>query len=146
MEEKAPIAPNHVSCVLARAERDRVSIGRLSGKCGGWTRRCYVVRRVVLRRVLIVASLAALLAEPALGQSRTVLMPGVTYTREVEFTSHGPVVLHVIRAPRPTGLYALKPILSNGVVLGREQVTQMQRRVSSTATVAGVNGGTPSGL
>jgi phosphodiester glycosidase len=91
-------------------------------------------------------SMAALLAEPAVAQSRTVLMPGVTYSREVEFTSHGPVVLHVIRAPRPTGLYALKPILSNGLILGREQVTQMQRRVSSSATVAGVNGGAPNGL
>ena len=43
-------------------------------------------------------------------------------------------------APRPTGLYALKPILSNNTVLGRERVTSMQKRVSGEATVAGVNG------
>jgi hypothetical protein len=43
-------------------------------------------------------------------------------------------------------------VLSNGVLLGRETVTSMQRRVSSTATVAGVNGdfftwdGLPTGM
>jgi Phosphodiester glycosidase len=67
-------------------------------------------------------------------------MPGVIYSRQLEFTSHGPVVIHVIVAPKPTGLYALKPILSNEAVLGRERVTSMERRVSSQATVAGVNG------
>jgi hypothetical protein len=67
-------------------------------------------------------------------------MPGVIYARQVEFTAHGPVVMHVIVAPRPTGLFALKPILSNNAVLGRERVTAMQRRVSGEATVAGING------
>src|SRR5437660_11190478 len=67
-------------------------------------------------------------------------MPGVAYSRQVEFTAHGPVVLHVILAPKPTGLYALKPILSNNAVLGRERVTSMEKRVSGDATVAGVNG------
>ena len=67
-------------------------------------------------------------------------MPGVIYSRQVEFTGHGPVALHVIVAPRPTGLYALKPILSNNAVLGRERVTAMEKRVSGDATVAGVNG------
>jgi Phosphodiester glycosidase len=107
----------------------------------------------VLRRFVFPAALAALvLAPPAVGQ-RSVLMPGVTYDREVSFTAHGPVVMHVLRAPRPTGLYALKPTLSNDVILGRERVTQMQRRLLTTATVAGVNGdmfswaeGRPSGM
>jgi Phosphodiester glycosidase/FlgD Ig-like domain len=67
-------------------------------------------------------------------------MPGVTYERQVRFTWHGPVVIHIIRAPKPGGLYGLRPVLSNGVLLGRETVTSMQRRVMSTATVAGVNG------
>src|SRR5262245_15499125 len=67
-------------------------------------------------------------------------MPGVIYSRQLEFTSHGPVVTHVIVGPKPTGLYALKPILSNEAVLGRERVTAMERRVSSQGTVAGVNG------
>lgn len=68
------------------------------------------------------------------------LMPGVTYERQVQFTSHGPVVIHILRGPKPGGLYALRPVLSNGVLLGRETVTSMQHRLSSTATVAGVNG------
>ena len=38
------------------------------------------------------------------------------------------------------GLYALKPVLSNDAILGRERVTSMQKRVSTDATVAGVNG------
>jgi hypothetical protein len=96
----------------------------------------------VLRRVLIGAVLAvavAAFAAPALAYTQ-VLMPGVTYSREVQFTAHGPVVLHVVTAPRPGGNYALKPILSNGSIVGRERVTSMQRDVSDSATVAGVNG------
>ena len=27
-------------------------------------------------------------------------MPGVIYSRQLEFTSHGPVVIHVISAPK----------------------------------------------
>ena len=80
-------------------------------------------------------------------------MPGVTYDRRVEFTAHGPKAIHVLIAPKPGGLYALKPVLSNNTLLGRERVSAMQRRVSASATVAGVNGdlfawqqGFPSGL
>jgi len=68
-------------------------------------------------------------------------MPNVVYSRQVEFTAHGPVVEHIIVAPRPTGLYALAPILSNEAVQGKERVTSMQKRVSGAATVAGINGG-----
>ncbi len=74
---------------------------------------------------------------PVKGQT---LMPGVDFSRQVEFTGHGPVVINVISAPKPTGLYALKPVLSNDAILGRERVTSMQKRVSADATVAGVNG------
>lgn len=81
------------------------------------------------------------------------LTPGVTYDRRVEFTRHGPVVLHVLEAPRPGGLYRLAPVLSNGAIAGRETVSAMQRRLGATATVAGVNGdffapadGSPSGV
>jgi exopolysaccharide biosynthesis protein len=80
-------------------------------------------------------------------------MPGVTYAKRVQFTPHGPVVLNVITAPKPGGLYSLKPVLSNESIIGREKVTDMQKRVSSAATVAGVNGdlfnfndGHPSGV
>jgi Phosphodiester glycosidase len=109
----------------------------------------------VLRRVLIgalLASLAAALAAPARAATQ-VLMPNVSYKRTVQFTAHGPVVLHVVTAPRPGGLYQLKPLLSNGTILGKERVTDMQKDVSDTATVVGVNGdlfnfkdGHPSGM
>lgn len=106
----------------------------------------------MLRRLSIGVLLYALLAAPAWAQA-TLLMPGVTYERQVQFTSHGPVVIHVLTAPKPGGLYALKPVLSNAAIVGRETVTAMQRRISPTATVAGVNGdlfnfkdGHPSGV
>ena len=80
-------------------------------------------------------------------------MPGVTYERQVQFTPQGPVVVHVLRAPRPTGLYALRPLLSNDALLGRETVTSIEKRASASATVAGVNGdlftwneGVPTGM
>jgi hypothetical protein len=109
----------------------------------------------VLRRILIgalLASLGAVIAAPARAATQ-VLMPNVSYKRTVRFTAHGPVVLNVITAPRPGGLYQLKPLLSNGTILGKERVTDMQKEVSGTATVAGVNGdlfnfkdGHPSGM
>ncbi len=86
---------------------------------------------------LFVASGVAVAATPVRGQT---LVPGVIYSRQIEFTAHGPVVIHVISAPKPTGLYALKPVLSNNTILGREHVTSMEKRVSAEATVAGVNG------
>ena len=80
-------------------------------------------------------------------------MPGVSYERQVQYTLHGPVVFHILRAPRPGGLYALRPLLSNDTLLGRETVTSMQKRALSSANVAGVNGdlftfdeGLPSGM
>jgi len=95
----------------------------------------------LLRKTVISFLCAGAFAAPATAHAATAirgqtLMPGVIYSRQVEFTAHGPVVLHVIAAPRPTGLYALKPILSNNAVLGRERVTSMERRVSGDATVA----------
>lgn len=98
----------------------------------------------MVRRAAICALFAGLLvasgagaAVPIRGQT---LLPGVVYSRQIEFTAHGPVVVHVISAPKPTGLYALKPVLSNNAILGRERVTSMQKRVSAEATVAGLNG------
>ena len=70
----------------------------------------------------------ALLAADAHAAS-TVLWPGVTHARTVQFTNHGPVVLNVIAGPRPGGLTTLEPLLSNDSVLGRETVSSMQRRV-----------------
>ena len=58
-------------------------------------------------------------------------MPGVSYERAVQFTPHGPVALHVVRGPRPTGLYSLRPVLSNELIPGTERVTTMQKRLSA---------------
>jgi len=97
----------------------------------------------MLRRVAVIAVLAGVLGTPAAaapvrGQT---LMPGVVYSRQLEFTAHGPVVVHVLSAPKPVGgLYQLKPVLSNNAIIGRERVTSMERSVSSVATVGGVNG------
>ena len=52
----------------------------------------------------------------------------------------------------PTGLYALRPRLSNETILGLERVTAMQKRLTPTATMVGVNAdmftgnGRPSGM
>jgi hypothetical protein len=106
----------------------------------------------VLRQLIIGGLLALLLAAPAAAQ-QTTLMPGVTYDRSVQFTPHGPVAMHVVIGPRPTGLYALRPVLSNESILGVEKVTAMQKRLSATATMVGINGdfyapdtGRPSGV
>jgi flagellar hook assembly protein FlgD len=106
----------------------------------------------VLRKLLICAALAVVAAAPAQAQARVLLMPGVTYERQVQFTSHGPVAVHVMTAPRPGGAYSLKPVLSNGAIVGRDRVTGMQRGIRD-AVSAGVNGdlftwadGRPSGM
>src|SRR5262245_62425785 len=106
----------------------------------------------MLRRLVIAALLAGVFATPAAATPVT-LAPGITYDRQLMFTPHGPEVVHVMTAPRPGGLYALKPVLSNEAVLGRETVTSMERRMSSIATVGGVNAdlftsneGLPSGM
>ena len=110
----------------------------------------------MLRRVLIgalLAGLAAIVAPAAWGSSTQILMPGVSYSKQVQFTSHGPVVLHVVVGPRPTGLYSLEPILSSGTITGRARVTAMEKAVSDQATLVGTNGdlfnwadGHPSGI
>jgi hypothetical protein len=116
----------------------------------------------VLRRIVIAAALAAVAAVPA-GASRgdvaqtvdqSVLMPGVTYERQVEFTPHGPVVLDIVTAPKPDGsLYTLAPVLSNGAIVGTQTLADMEKDASAGATVVGVNGdyyapnpGKPSGI
>jgi flagellar hook assembly protein FlgD len=74
-------------------------------------------------------------------QEQTLLMPGVTYERRVEFTLHGPVVLNVITAPRPDGsLYKLEPLLSNGAIVATDRLSAIERSMASEGTVAAVNG------
>ena len=111
----------------------------------------------MLRKLLICGTAALALvsavAGPAAGATKRALMPGVTYTRAVQFTPHGPVALHVVTGPKPTGLYELRPVLSNDRIQGVERVTAMQKRLSDQATMVGVNGdffnldsGRPSGV
>jgi hypothetical protein len=106
----------------------------------------------MLRRLLIAALLAGIFV-PSATAGRVMMTPGVTYERQVMFTTHGPEVVHVMTAPRPGGLYAMRPVLSNDTILGRETVTSMQRRISGATTVGGVNAdlftwdeGLPSGM
>ena len=109
-----------------------------------------MVRRLVL--VFVCLLLPVVGAAPSSAQT-TQLVPGVTYSTEVQFTPHGPVVIHVVRGPRPTGLYRLRPVLSNESVVKRETVSAMQRRLATQTTEVGVNGdlfawadGRPSGI
>ncbi len=127
----------------------RKSLQRAAGACGS-------LGRVVLRK-LVIGGIAALCCSragrPAAATQKQALMPGVTYERAVQFTSHGPVALHVVRGPKPTGLYELRPVLSNESIQGVERVTAMQKRLSTQATMVGINGdfynldsGRPSGV
>jgi len=109
-----------------------------------------VVRRLVL--IFVCLLLPVVGAAPSSART-TQLFAGVTYETGVQFTPHGPVAIHIIRGPRPVGLYRLRPALSNESVLGRETVSSMQRRLATQATVVGVNGdlsrfadGKPSGI
>jgi hypothetical protein len=110
----------------------------------------------VPRRLALAAALAPFLAAlhvAPVGAQPVPLFPGATYERSVQFTPHGPVAIHIVRGPRPVGLYRLKPVLSNGSVVLRETVSSMQRRLALQATSVGVNGdyfaprdGRPSGI
>jgi exopolysaccharide biosynthesis protein len=109
-----------------------------------------VLRLALASSIVAVGFLFA--AGPAATQP-TPLFPGVTYENGVQFTPHGPVAIRVVRGPKPVGLYRLRTTLSNELVLGRETVSSMQRRLASQATMVGVNGdlsrfadGKPSGI
>jgi len=106
-----------------------------------------------MRRIVLFAVLVALLLPAAAPAAGTQLMPGVTYQRILRWTPAGPIVMYVVTAPRPLGLYRLMPLLSNGTIIGRETVSSMEHDASSQMTTVGVNGdffswtgGWPSGL
>ena len=108
----------------------------------------------MLRKLLIVGLLAALAgtagASAARGRLRhaavvssstTELMPGVTYTREVDLTAAGPVVLDVVTAPKPDGtVYSLAPVLSDFRPGGAATLTRMEKSLHGGATTVGVDG------
>ena len=93
-----------------------------------------------MKRGFLAAAFAALVVPSIAVAGTTTLVPGVRYERQVRLIGGSGVVLHILRAPRHGGLHWLRPVLSNGTVLGRETVPTMERRVSRRATVAGVNG------
>ena len=72
---------------------------------------------MAVRRLVPFVLLAGAFAAPAHAQPTT-LMPGVTFEKTVEFTPDGAVVVDVITAPRPGGLYQLTPVLARGTVAG----------------------------
>ena len=118
----------------------------------------------VVRKLLIAVALASafvsLASSAAIGRSSqesvstSTLMPGVTYSRVVDFTSRGPIVLDVVTAPKPTGpLYSLAPALSNDFLVGRETLTRLSGRVAGGAATVAIDGdyfnrrtGAPAGI
>lgn len=68
------------------------------------------------------------------------LAPGITYEKQILFSGGRPVVVHVVRTPPPSDLYRLRPVLSQGTVLGGRSVPRMQAGLSRKATTVGVNG------
>jgi hypothetical protein len=105
----------------------------------------------VLLRVAIACLLALVLVGSADAAPQE-LIPGLTFERKLEFTTRGPVVVNVLTVPRPGGLWSVKPVLSNEAIPGAERLTAIEKRYSTSATVAGVNGdlfgisGAPSGI
>jgi hypothetical protein len=106
-----------------------------------------------LRTKLLIASLlAAVLVPSAPAQTApaqaTQLMPGVTYSKQVQFTAHGPVVVNVVVAPKPGGLYTLRPVLAAGAVQGVEPLSAMERDSATAGTAIGISGDAfaPSGV
>lgn len=104
------------------------------------------------RRLLIAALLALVPVGPAAAVPQE-LIPGLTFDRQIQFTTRGPVVANVLTVPRPGGLWQLKPVLSNEAIQSAERLTTIEKRYSATATVAGINGdlfapatGAPSGI
>jgi flagellar hook assembly protein FlgD len=121
----------------------------------------------VFRRSLIAFALVGIVvsaaASAATGSPRrsgqesvatSLLMPAVTFTRQVDFTSAGPIVLDVVTAPKPDGkVYSLAPALSNNVLRGTEGLTRLEGRVAAGATTVAIDGdyfnrktGSPSGI
>jgi flagellar hook assembly protein FlgD len=121
---------------------------------------------LLLRKLLISVALAAIVgaavSTDAIGRpspspnsvASSLLLPGVTDTREVDFTSRGPIVLDVVTAPKPDGnIYSLTPALSNNQLRGKESLTGLEKRVAGGATTVAIDGdyfdnttGTPSGI
>src|SRR5437588_12335023 len=95
---------------------------------------------VVSRRLATAVLLTLVLAGAARATPKE-LIPGLTYDRQIQFTTPGPVVANVLTLPRPAGLWQLEPVLSNGTMLGTERLTSMENGLPASATAAGCDGG-----
>jgi hypothetical protein len=117
-----------------------------------------LLRKLLIGVVLVAVGLAVA-ASAATGRSgqesvsSSLLLPGVNFTHEVDFTSRGPIVLSVVTAPKPDGkLYSLAPALSNDQLRGKESLTRLESRVAAGATTVAIDGdyfdstGAPSGM
>jgi hypothetical protein len=95
----------------------------------------------VLRKVAVLAVLAAVVLPQAAFSSRTseLIMPRVRYINETRLIGGQRVVFHVVFAPKPGGVYGLRPVLSNSTVSGRATLSAMQRHMLPKANVVGVN-------
>jgi len=93
-----------------------------------------------MTRLLVASALLVLLFVPSAADAARELWPGVTFRQTVQMTVNGPIVIDVLTGPRPGGTTTLEPLLSNDALTGREPLTAMERRLSRSATYAGVNG------
>ena len=105
------------------------------------------------RKLLLAAALGALAAATAASAATqsprrpaqqpsgaSLLLTGVTYSRQVEFTSRGPIVFDVVTAPRPDGtVYTLAPALSNDALRGTEKLSALGQRLAAEATTVAVD-------
>src|SRR4051812_2865449 len=134
MPSTARISPlnTRTSCSTSMPLRPRSTIAPTYRFVAAFQRSGYP--GAVVLRSMCICLLALVIAPVAWAARGQVLAPGIAYERRLEFTRHGPVVIHVLTAPKPGGLYSLEPALSNGVIPGRETVSQMQRRLSPTTT------------
>jgi hypothetical protein len=94
----------------------------------------------VLRKVVVLAVLAAVVPQGAsANRTSELIMPKVRYINEARLIGGQRVVFHVVYAPKPGGVYGLRPVLSNNTVSGRTSLSAMQRHMLPKANVVGVN-------
>jgi Phosphodiester glycosidase len=95
----------------------------------------------VLRKAAVLAALAAVvLPQPAAGgRTSEQIMPKIRYINETRLIGGQRVVFHVVYAPKPGGLYGLRPVLSSNTVSGRQTLSAMQRHMLPKSNVVGVN-------
>jgi hypothetical protein len=137
------VSASSVYSATTNAESGKPAVRPASGETstlGSYRTLRYPGRRVVLRKVVVIALLlAGAFVSPARA-TPVVLIPGLTYEKQAQFTLHGPVGINVLIAPKPGGLWSLQPVLSNEQIPATEKLTGIEQRLAGAATTAGVNG------